>query len=116
MRPYAYVDGQGNFEIKTYREGDGAPPGRYRVMILVASTPTTSSLKDKPPGEPENPSAQALNIPPGVIQKYGNAETSGIEVTIDKGENNLEPFVLTMGTTRGPQAAAGNASSISSKN
>jgi hypothetical protein len=116
MRPYAYVDGQGNFELKTYREGDGAPPGKYRVIILVASAPTGKAPKDKPAGEPESPSARALNIPIAVIQKYGNVETAGIEVTVENGENNLEPFVLTAGTARGPQTASGSAISASSKN
>jgi len=52
-----------------------------------------------------------------VIEKYGNLETSGINVTVENGENNLAPFVLTMGTGRGTvSAASSNASSISSKN
>ena len=37
MRPFAYADGEGNFELKTYVDGDGAPPGTYRVSIIAAS-------------------------------------------------------------------------------
>jgi|1185.fasta_scaffold37497_2 hypothetical protein len=116
LRPYAYVDGQGNFEIMTYKEGDGAPPGNYRVMILIAGAPSKSS-KDRAAGEPEHPVSQNPNVPMAVIEKYGNLETSGINVTVENGENNLAPFVLTMGTGRGTvSAASSNASSISSKN
>ncbi len=97
MRPFAYVDGQGNYELKTYRDGDGAPPGRYRVSILIASAQGRNSRKDKPAGEEENPSGPVVSIPPDIIQKYGNVETAGIEVTIQDGENNLPPFELKPG-------------------
>jgi hypothetical protein len=116
LRPYAYVDGQGNYEIMTYKEGDGAPPGNYRVMILIAGPPSKSP-KDKAAGEPEQQSAQGHNVPPAVIEKYGNVETSGIKVTVENGENNLQPFVLTMAPGHGTEAAAsGSPSGISSKN
>src|SRR4051812_5807273 len=34
LHPYAYVGNDGQFEIKTYVDGDGAPPGKYRVSII----------------------------------------------------------------------------------
>ena len=105
LRPFAYADGQGNFELKTYKDGDGAPPGKYRVSIMVVSTTRSKGGKDKPAGEPENPAAQGLNIPPAVSKKYGSAETSGIEVTVEDGENNLEPFDLTPGAGSARQSA-----------
>src|SRR4051794_30863201 len=36
MRPFAYADRQGNFTLKTYVDGDGAPAGKYRVCIVAA--------------------------------------------------------------------------------
>jgi hypothetical protein len=98
LRPFAYADGQGNFELKTYIDGDGAPPGTYRVSIIAVSTgPMSRGRKDAPAGEPEAASVATVTIPPEVTAKYGNVETSGIEVTVHEGENNLEPFVLTTG-------------------
>jgi hypothetical protein len=98
LRPFAYADVQGNFELKTYKDGDGAPPGKYRVSIMVASaTPRAKGGKDQRSGDSENTAAQSVNIPPAVSKKYGSADTSGIEVTVEDGENNLEPFDLAPG-------------------
>lgn len=95
MRPFAYADSQGNFEMKTYVEGDGAPLGKYRVSIIaVSSAPASRSKKDKPAGAMAPGSALAVMIPPEVTKKYGNVETSGIEVTVHEGKNDLEPFAL----------------------
>jgi hypothetical protein len=97
MRPFAYADGQGNFELKTYVDGDGAPPGKYRVSIIaVSSTSSGRPGKDAPAGEESAPAA-AIVIPMEVSRKYGNVETSGIEVTVHEGENNLPPFELKAG-------------------
>jgi hypothetical protein len=114
LHPYAYVEEGGHFQITTYVDGDGAPPGKYRVSIIAPASEGTSK-KDKP--VEVGSSAPAVRVSPAVAAKYANVDTSGIEVTIAKGENNLEPFVLSMGTGRGPQSAAsGNTSSISSEN
>jgi hypothetical protein len=105
LRPFAYADGQGNFELKTYRDGDGAPPGKYRVTIMVPSGSSGGAGKDRPGGDAENPAAKALKIPPAVSKKYGSADTSGIEVTVEDGENNLEPFDLAPGAGAPRQSA-----------
>ncbi len=95
MRPFAYADAQGKFELKTYVDGDGAPLGKYRVSVIaVSSAPASRPQKDKPAGAAASGSALAVMIPPEVTKKYGNVETSGIEVTVHDGENNLEPFAL----------------------
>jgi len=114
LRPFAYADGQGNFELKTYKDGDGAPPGKYRVSIMVVSATKKKSGKDKRAGDAENPAAQALDIPPSVGKKYGNAETSGIEVTVQDGENNLEPFELTPETSVTRQSASSSTTGAAS--
>jgi hypothetical protein len=93
MRPFAYADSDGNFEIKTYVDGDGAPPGEYRVSIIARSSrPRRGPSKDN--RIPEGSAGPAINIPPQVSKKYSDVDTSGIKVTVVKGENNLEPFVL----------------------
>jgi hypothetical protein len=94
MRPFAYGDADGNFEVKTYVEGDGAPPGEYRVSIIARSTgPAGRPSKDAPVAE-QVVTGAPVRIPPAVSVKYGNVDTSGIKVTVHEGENNLEPFVL----------------------
>jgi hypothetical protein len=93
MRPFAYADNDGNFEIKTYVDGDGAPPGAYRVSIIARSSqPRGGPSKDN--RIPEALSGPGINIPAQVSKKYADVDTSGIKVTIVDGENNLEPFVL----------------------
>ncbi len=96
LRPFGDTDDQGKFEMKTYVRGDGAPPGKYRVSIIgIGSFSTGGAGKDKPGGEPENASPVVnLNIPSAAAKKYGEADTSGIEVTVQEGENNLPPFEL----------------------
>jgi hypothetical protein len=117
LRPFGYCDGQGNFDLKTYVDNDGAPPGKYRVSIIAFSAVRSSSTKDHPAGERPAGQTNLLQIPAEISKKYGNVETAGIEVTVQKGENKLEPFVLSTGDRSGVQAAtSGSASSISSKN
>jgi hypothetical protein len=94
MRPYAYGDADGNFELKTYVDGDGAPPGEYRVSIIARSVgPTRGPSKDVPVAE-QVAAGTAIRIPPEVSKKYANVDTSGIKVTVVEGENDLDPFVL----------------------
>ena len=98
IRPFADTDGEGNFALKTYVRGDGAPPGKYRVSIIgIGGRLSGGSGKDRPGGEQVDSSATTVAIPPAAVQKYGNVETSRIEVTIEEGENNLPPFELKAG-------------------
>ena len=95
MRPFAYTDAQGNFALETYADGDGAPLGAYRVSIVAVSTaPAAKFQKDRPPGEASTTSVPAIAIPPEVTKKYGSVDSSGIQVTVRDGENNLDPFAL----------------------
>ena len=92
LRPFAYADADGNFVLKTYVEGDGAPPGTYRVSIVAGSG--GGSRKDRPVSEENVLPIARINIPPDIAKKYADVETSGIQVTVKDGENNLEPFEL----------------------
>jgi hypothetical protein len=85
MRPYAYADDQGRFEIKTYVTGDGAPPGEYEVAIIAAAS-----------GDRDDPQAasRGIGLPMPVVQKYANQKTSGIKIRVEPGPNELDPFVL----------------------
>lgn len=94
MRPYAYADADGRFQLKTYSEGDGVPSGDYRVSIAFAGAGTESRRDDgNATGAPGSTKA-AMSIPLEVRKKYSNVETAGIKVTILDGQNELEPFNL----------------------
>jgi|YNPMSStandDraft_1061717.scaffolds.fasta_scaffold34552_2 hypothetical protein len=66
------VKSDGTFQISTYRPGDGAVPGRHRVAINPPP-----SLSDEPP------------TPPVIPLKYASFETSGLEVQIAPGPNDV---------------------------
>jgi hypothetical protein len=95
MRPFAYAGFDGQFEIKTYIDGDGAPPGKYRVSVMVPVGAPRGS-KDRRVDGPTDPSGPKVNVPPAIVTKYANVDTAGIEVEIQDGENNLAPFELKM--------------------
>jgi hypothetical protein len=86
MRPYAYADANGCFELKTFVTGDGAPTGEYEVGIIT----TAGSDRDSAP----SPQASSAVLPRELVQKYANQTTSGIKVTVEPGVNELDPFVL----------------------
>jgi hypothetical protein len=115
LRPFAYVESDGQFQLKTYVTGDGAPPGKYRVSIIAPSSVGTSK-KDQPV-DAKTPAGPAVRVPPEIAKKYANVDTAGIEVNIHEGENNLEPFVLTLASGSGAHAeTSGGSSRISSTN
>lgn len=95
MRPFAYTDSAGNFQVKTYVEGDGAPPGDYRVSLVAPSAPPPSGggTKDQRPDQPAD-SGPSVVVPAAIAEKYLDPEVSGIEVVIREGENDLRPFEL----------------------
>lgn len=83
--PGGFADASGNFVLKTYNEGDGAPAGAYKVYIL--RDPVT-----KAPSHP---------------QVYDSAETTLLSATIRDGSNEL---TLDMKSDAGPPApSAGTA-------
>jgi hypothetical protein len=94
MRPFAYSDDEGNFNIKTYVEGDGAPPGEYRISVIAPFVSRVKQARSKDGrGGPED-AQSAVALPMALSEKYANVETSGLKVTIQEGENKLEPFSL----------------------
>jgi hypothetical protein len=75
------VDEQGNFRLTTFREGDGAPAGEYRVTVVWYLARRSS------PGEDPVP---VNHLPP----QYASAETSQLRAVVNKGTNTIEPFRL----------------------
>ncbi len=75
--------------------GDGAPPGTYRVSIVAGSGgPKVERGAEAFASNQQSAQIPSVLIPPQVAQKYRNVDTSGIQITVHEGENNLEPFAL----------------------
>jgi hypothetical protein len=80
--PHATTDADGTFTLTTYRKGDGAPAGEYRVAVAFA----VESVEDG--------SDQTKRLTAQVQVKYHRGETSGITVVVKPEPNTLEPIRL----------------------
>jgi hypothetical protein len=80
VRPTAVTDEDGAFEIGTYSTADGAPAGKYKVLVL--HYPVI--------GSEDNPSAGPNDLPP----QYAKAETTTLNVTIEEEETEIPPLEL----------------------
>lgn len=81
IRPRAYVQPDGSFELSSYESNDGAPVGDYAVVMVWPKT-----IKG-----PDGSSGPGPNILP---PKYSRPETSPAVVKIAEGANQLQPIVL----------------------
>jgi hypothetical protein len=78
VRPWGQVGPDGTFTLTTYKSGDGAPAGLYRVTVeLWLSTGKGD----------EGPTSR-------LPARYANAATSGLTATVDAGPTELRPFQL----------------------
>jgi len=78
-KPWGIVDGDGVFDLQTYEKADGAPVGEYVVTI-------------KWPWD-VNDMSQAMTDRLG--KAYSNPDKSKWPVTIEEGENILDPIEIT---------------------
>jgi hypothetical protein len=76
-RPQATVGQDGSFELTTYGESDGAPVGTYDVSIFWLKNPAGV-----------NPGPDRLG------QRFSIPGKSGVRLTIQRGENQLDPIRL----------------------
>jgi hypothetical protein len=82
VRPVGKVDDQGRFALTSFKDGDGAPAGEYKVTVVwYLARPARA-------GSDETVSANYLP------QKYASVETSQLSVTVTPGTNELRPFEL----------------------
>jgi hypothetical protein len=72
------VQGDGSFELSTYKPGDGVPPGRYKVQV----------------NPPPMVNAEAAYVSP-FNAKYSNFQTSGLEFEVKAGQRNEFPIQVT---------------------
>jgi hypothetical protein len=68
--PRGEIDKDGNFEVFTTAKRAGAPPGPYKVAVL---------LKEAPLPDSKNPYAPEKWL---IDEKYGDPEKSGLKLTV----------------------------------
>jgi hypothetical protein len=76
IRPNAIADEGGHFDLGTYSDNDGAPPGDYEVVV------TWRPLVNGQPGP--------NRLPP----RYSEPQTSQLTAHIDDDITELKPFEL----------------------
>jgi hypothetical protein len=80
VRPRAKTDKDGKFEAWTYVQGDGAPVGNYKVVIVhneVAVSKDTIVAK-----------------PNDLPVKYSARDSTDLKAQVSAGKNELKPFDL----------------------
>ena len=76
--PYATVEADGTFKLRTEPHGEGSPPGDYVVMITRYGA------------DPKDPN-KAANLLPA---KYADPTKPILKASVKEGKNELEPFNL----------------------
>jgi hypothetical protein len=71
------VGDDGSFQLTTYKQNDGAAPGKYKVTAYWTK-----------PTDPD------VDGPPLLPLKYSDPQLSGLEIEVQKGTNELAPFNL----------------------
>lgn len=82
-RASAESDKDGKFKLMTYRPGDGAVPGDFKITI-AKYVPDPATANTHTPG--------SINEVP---EKYNNPTSSGLTAKIEKGKKNEFKFELT---------------------
>jgi hypothetical protein len=75
-RPWAVTDSEGNYELTTYQNADGAPAGEYAVVLRWPPSVNRPSFADRLGG------------------KFSNPDTSDIQISVTSGTSELAPIVL----------------------
>lgn len=80
--PSATTDENGEFQLQSYQPGDGAPAREYAI--------TFQKLERVPSDDPDDPQPPIDRL----RGQFSNPRASPFRVTVQEGENVLEPFVL----------------------
>jgi hypothetical protein len=92
--PAGQVDDDGSFSVAVDERGDGAPAGRYAVLIQWRKKVEGGAEAKPAPKKgrryvvPDKPEL----IPDRLEGRYMNPEKSPFRVEVKPGENDLEPF------------------------
>jgi hypothetical protein len=80
--PSAVTDENGEYRLRSYHPGDGAPPGQYAV---TSSWPRHLNTIDEPAAVPEVDQLQG---------RYGDPRKPQFTATVREGDNAIETFEL----------------------
>lgn len=80
VRPTGRTDEQGRFKLTTTKDGDGAPPGEYKVTITAYQSTE----------QPGTDSVIRNHLP----DRYAKIETSNLTATVAAGKTEMQPFKL----------------------
>ena len=104
--PAGQVDDEGSFSVAVDERGDGAPAGKYAVLIQWRQR-VQGSAEPKPASRPAmKKGRRAVSIdkpeliPDRLEGRYMNPDTTPFHVEVKPGENNLEPFDLSKAPPR----------------
>jgi hypothetical protein len=84
-RPYGRTDAQGVYELRTLEPGDGAPAGKYNIMVRWLTGGSDSENRGDDRGSP---------VTDRLGGRYTNPETSGLSYTVVEGPNEAPPLQL----------------------
>jgi hypothetical protein len=77
-RQFSRTNADGKFELRTFRPGDGAPAGEYKVTVSWSGPPSADgSATDRLRG------------------RYATPEKTELTATVADAPNELQPFELT---------------------
>lgn len=83
-RANGVTDSSGNFsKLTTLKDGDGAVPGEYTVIITPRTTVSENPEKAEDYAVPEEK-------PPAFPPKYSDISSSGLKVTVKSGDNDIK--------------------------
>lgn len=93
LRPFGKADDDGSYTLRTYKPGDGVPPGEYLVSVKWPG-PKSATPATKPADDPDGDGA-IMGPPRDYFRgKYANPLTSNLKVTVSPGTTELPPFQL----------------------
>ena len=80
VRPHGQTDEQGQYELSWHGDHDGAPPGKYQVMVMAFK-----------PNDNDDEEIQPESLIP---KKYNSPKTSGLNADVSEDGENVFNFDL----------------------
>jgi hypothetical protein len=87
LRPSGLADAQGVFQLMTIQPSDGAPAGKYKIIVKWPAPPR--------PGAEDRDGRGPKPGPDRLKGKYYDLDRSPLTATVEKKSNQLAPFELT---------------------
>jgi hypothetical protein len=86
LRPAAETGPDGKYQLTTFETHDGAPAGKYQVMVRWGGP--------RPESSSEMRSDRARRPPDRLRGRFMNPQTSGLTATVDEEATEVPPFQL----------------------